>query len=55
MNNNQSILRRHWARYGTLVLLILPLLIIAFVTNAFGSVLIQRISTTLFINLNLVL
>ena len=53
--NNQSFLRRWLARYGTLVLLIVPLLIIAFVTNNFGSVLIQRLATILFINLTLVL
>jgi branched-chain amino acid transport system permease protein len=53
--NPESVFRAWLARYGTLVLLIVPLLIIAFVTNAFGSILIQRISTILFINLTLVL
>lgn len=53
MNKDQ--LRLLFGRYSTLVILVVPLLIIAVVTNTFGSVLIQRISIIMFINLILVL
>ena len=50
-----TLLHRWLRQYGTLGILIVPLLIIAFLSNSFGSVLLQRITITMFINLTLVL